>query len=76
MTLMDFLKVIEPVDDITIYGDREEEPLFKGRVLDVPWIFTDCEIKREEKEEPIHFYIYQNEFGTNSIMIVVNIIED
>ena len=79
MILKDLLEKIEPVGcDIVIWGRYDEDNyLFKGDISDVPWIYVDCEIRREDDEDqPIRFITEKNEYGVYKVIIIVFIIEE
>ena len=80
MLLKDFLENVSPIGcDITIWGQYDrEEPLFKGGLYDVPWIYTKCKIGYADgdTEPPIYLNIEKNEYGVDYTMIIANIIED
>lgn len=80
MTLRKWLKVIDPICDIVIWADYDnEEPIFEGSVFDIPWVWVDCEIGRGEnddsEDEPIYISKHINKYGVEMPLIVANIID-
>lgn len=77
MILKDWLKQIDPIVDVKIWG-VDDEPLFEGSALDISWTLVDYPIGRIEDngEEPIYFSTYQNKYGTTLPIIIINIINN
>lgn len=74
MKLKKWIKYMDSLTEVIIWGDDEKEPLFKGHVFCIPWYLIDLEIGRKDspKDEPI--YIYNDKEKNNAIM-VINVIE-
>ena len=77
MTLKKWLKYIDPIVDITIWTqDDDETPSYEGSVLDIPWTIVDSEIGRADPtdtDEPIYISITDKN-GLMCPKIVANII--
>lgn len=75
MTLKEWLKKIDLVIDVKIWGKDNEIPLFEGAAFDIPWTIVDFSIGRMENstEEPIYICTYKN--NVTLPMIVINVIE-
>ena len=76
MKLKKFLKLIDPISfDVRIFINNDEEPIFEGSALDIPWGFIDLKIGRidkSDKDEPIYFYHTEN----GDPACVINLIEE
>ena len=48
MKLIDILRLMAFDVDVIIYGEDDDEPLFKGGAHEVPWIFVNCELDNNE----------------------------
>lgn len=68
MTLYEFLKVFNGLDDIIIYHEDEgDTPVFAGSMLDVPFVWLDSTIiTRNEVEKYDGAYISQDLDGAES----------
>lgn len=77
MTLREWLKEIDLIIDVKIWGQDNEIPLFEGAAFDIPWTIVDFQIGRMEDstEEPIYICTYENKNNTIRPMIVINVIE-
>ena len=77
MTLKQWLKKIDLVIDVKIWGQDYDIPLFEGLAFDIPWTIVDFQIGRTDssKEEPIYICTYKNENNITLPMIVINVIE-
>jgi len=77
MTLRKWLKYVDPLVDIVIWSqDDDETPFYEGSVLDIPWTIVDSEIGREDPtdtSEPIYIST-TDEDGYVFPKIVANII--
>ena len=78
MKLKTWIKQIDPIVDVVIWGDSSTEPLFEGSMLNIPWHLVDLPIGRKNKadtDEPIYISIDKNEFGIEQPTITINVIE-
>ena len=79
MILKNWLKLVDPTSlHIRLFSQYDEENcLWEGSALDVPWIYIDKKISRIEDQdyEPIWFNIEQNEYGTKIVIATISIIE-
>ena len=67
MKLKKFLKMVDSVDDIILWSDREDtnDPLYKGCILYVPYYLLNRKIAHmEDGDKPICIVHYKNEYGT------------
>lgn len=73
MKLDDIIRHICPIESVVIYCDRENEPVYEGFLLDLPWYLLDYYLDSNEEYEAIHsFYNKEN----NSNGLVINLIEN
>jgi hypothetical protein len=74
MTLKEWLKPMDLVFEVSIWGS-DEEPLFEGPAFNIPWTIVDYKIgridKQDKREEPI--YIAVN--NVHLPKIVINVID-
>lgn len=77
MTLKEWLKKIDLVIDVKIWGKDDKEPLFEGTAFDIPWTIVDFQLGRMDnfKASPIYICTYKNEKNVTLPMIVINVIE-
>ncbi len=77
MKLKKFLKIMDPIIQVEIFNQIDEEPVFHGCLMDVPWGLANKEIGRADnsKEEPIFITERTNEYGVKLPCITINIIE-
>lgn len=79
MILRDFLKLVDPVGyNVRLFSQYDEdEPIWEGSPLDIPWVYAEKKIGRPDgdTEEPIWIYNKENEYGVTITIIVINIIE-
>ena len=79
MKLRDILEQIDPIGDIVIWteeNDEESGPEFDGSILDIPWLLVDCRLATKEENEgdpPIFISQHENKFGTKLPCIVANV---
>ena len=77
MTLKKWLKYVDPIVDIIIWSqDDDETPFYEGSVLDIPWTIVDSEIGRADPtdiDEPIYISTIDKN-GWVCPVIVANII--
>lgn len=75
MTLKEWLKPMDLVFDVVIWGSDDKEPLFEGPAFNIPWTIVDYKIgrvnKQDKKEEPI----WVNEYNVHLPKIIINVIE-
>ena len=79
MTLKEWLKPMDLIFDVTIWGKNDEEPLFEGPAFNIPWTIVDYKIGRtnkQDKEEPIFITTYTNEYKVKLPKIIINVIEN
>ena len=78
MKLKKWLKYIDPIIDVKIFGSDtpEDKPVFEGSMFDIPWSLVEHEIGRidGDEEEPIYICSHVNQYGTELPLIVINII--
>lgn len=74
MKLKKLIKYMDSLTEVIIWGDNEEEPLFKGCILYIPWHLIDLEIGRKNSPEDEPIYIY-NDKEKNDAIMVINVIE-
>lgn len=77
MTLKEWLKKIDLIIDVKIWGQDNEIPLFEGAAFNIPWTIVDFQIGRmdDSAEEPIYICTYKNKNNVELPMIVINVIE-
>ena len=87
MKLKKWLKQTDSMFDVVIWGDDENDPLYKGSALNIPWTIIDFEIGRKNDyeeddksafvtDEPIFIATYRNEYGTIMPLISITVIEE
>lgn len=77
MKLKKFIKQIDPIIDIVIWGSKHEHPLYKGSMFDIPKKIMKYKIGRiDSDEEPIYITIETNQFNVTLPIIIINVIED
>lgn len=88
MKLKKWLKQTDSMFDVVIWGDDENEPLYKGSPLDIPWTIVNLEIGRKDNykkeddksvfiaDEPIFITTYRNEYGTIMPLVSISVIEE
>lgn len=74
MKFKKWLKAVDPITDVRIYTQEEEEPVFEGSMSDIPWYLLDYSIGTESNEKPIYIITYRNEHKIELPMIVINLI--
>ena len=78
MTLKEWLKPMDLIFDVVIWGSDNKEPIFEGPAFNIPWTIVDYKIrqvKREREEEPIYITTYKNEYNVHLPKIIVNVID-
>lgn len=75
MKLIDVLHFMSFDVNVIIYGEDDEEPLFKGGAHGVPWIFVNCELNNNE-DGAIFTYHETNEYGVIIPYVIIYIIEE
>jgi hypothetical protein len=78
MILKNWLKNMDLIFDVTIWGKDDEEPLYEGEAFNIPWTIVDYPIGRmnNDKEEPIYICLHKNKYGVNLPKVVINVIEN
>lgn len=77
MTLKNWMKYIDPLIDVTIYGT--DQLLYKGPMFEIPWTLVDYPIRRREDtkedfdEKPIFICQETNEYNVTLPHIIINI---
>lgn len=77
MTLKKWMKYVDPIVDVEIYGS--DELLYKGPMFEIPWTLVDYPIGRNEdtkgdfNEEPIFIHQITNEYNVTLPCITINI---
>ena len=78
MKLKNWIKQVDSLSKVKIWGFDEEIPLFEGWIDEIPWTIVDYKIGRmntADTDEPIYISIYTNERGETMPIIVINVIE-
>lgn len=75
MKLIDILRLMSFDVDVIIYGEDDNEPLFKGGAHDVPWIFVNYELDSNE-DGAIFTYHETNEHGVIIPYVIIYIVEE
>lgn len=76
MKLKKWLKYVDPIVNVKIFGSNDDEPIFEGAAFDIPWQLVEHKIGRadDDKEEPIYICSYVNQYNVELPLIVINII--
>lgn len=53
MKVIELLRHLHYLEEIRFFFEDEEEPVFQGSVLDLPWIYADLELNDSENGEAI-----------------------
>lgn len=79
MKLKNWIKQVDSLSKVKIWGLDDKAPLFEGWIDEIPWTIVDYEIGRMNTtniiDEPIYISIYTNEYGAIMPLIVINVIE-
>ena len=81
MRLKDLLKVVDPIVDVDIWVDGDdEEPAFSGSMLDIPWTYLNYKIalpatKENKGELPIYITSHTNDHLVTLPIMVINLME-
>lgn len=77
MTLKEWLKKIDLVIDVRIWGQNDKIPLFEGAAFDIPWTIIDFPIGRTDDitAPPIWICTYKNEKNVTLPIIIINVVE-
>ena len=79
MKLKNWIKQVDCLSKVKIWGFDEEIPLFEGWIDEIPWTIADYKIGKMNTtnivDEPIYISIYTNEYGATMPLIVINVIE-
>lgn len=77
MKLKKFIKQIDPVIDVVIWGSKHEHPLYEGPMFDIPKKIMKYKIGRiDNSEEPIFIVTEINKHQVTLPIININVIED
>ena len=79
MKLKNWIKQVDSLNKVKIWGFDEKKPLFEGWVDEIPWTIINYKIGRMNTtniiDEPVYISIYTNEHGATMPLIVINVIE-
>lgn len=70
MRLMDFLNLIDEIDDIIIWFDDDMEadsPAYKGSILHVPYCLLKYKLAEGGDDKPVCLVHYENEYGHDMV---------
>lgn len=72
MTLKKWIKYVNSLEKVIIWGKDDEEPLFEGPVFEIPWTLVDCKIGSTDNicEESIHLA------DLSQPTLIINIIDE
>ena len=76
MKLKNWIKYVDSLNDIIIWGVDDKEPLFEGSVFEIPWTIVDYKIGRvnpEDTDEPIYVTRMDRD---GQPKIIINVIEE
>lgn len=78
MKLKKFIKQIDPIVDVIIWGSKHEYPLYKGPMFDIPKKIKKYKIGRvtDLDEEPVYIIVKTNRHNAILPIIIINVIED
>lgn len=80
MKVKQLLKVIDPIGvKVIIWGEDENDALWEGDLMDVPWWIAKLKIDNREDNglnEPISFYSYKNEYNVELVKMVIHVIDE
>ena len=76
--LKDIIKLIDPLSYVALWVNDEdwvddEEPAFKGTVMDIPWVYLDFYLYKDEKEDIYPLSPRITETGKD--LLVINLVE-
>lgn len=75
MKLKNWIKYVDSLDNVIIWGMDNKEPIFEGCVFEIPWTIVNYKIGRmnsKDGDEPI--YVARMEDGGQP-KIIINVIE-
>ena len=78
MKLKKWIKKIDPIIDVAIWGEEGNEPLYNGPAFDIPWSLINLQIRKKTEKnsnEPIYICTYKNNNNTILPLIVINVID-
>ena len=80
MKLKDLLKVVDPIVDVDIWTQYDEEkPAFSGSMLDIPWVYLNYKIGfpkgKNEDELPVYIATHTNKNGIELPCMIINLID-
>lgn len=76
MKLKNWIKYVDGLNDVIIWGVDDKEPIFEGSVFEIPWTIVDYKIGRtnpEDGDEPI--YVARMD-KSGQPKIIINVIEE
>lgn len=75
MKLKNWIKYLDSLDNVIIWGMDDKEPIFEGCVFEIPWTIVNYKIGRmnqKDGDEPI-FVTRMDDSGQPKI--IINVIE-
>ena len=75
MKLKNWIKYLDSLDNVIIWGIDDKEPIFEGCVFEIPWTIVNYKIGRmnpKDEDEPI-FVTCKKDNGQPEI--IINVIE-
>ena len=76
MKLKNWIKYIDGLNDVIIWGVDDKEPIFEGCVCEIPWTIVDYKIGKvnpEDTDEPIYITRMDRD---GQPKIIINVIEE
>ena len=75
MKLKKLINMFDSLGRIRIYSNEEEDPIYEGSILDIPWWIVEQPIAKEVNgDEPIHtWFSHDNTTGRTEGLLIVNI---
>lgn len=72
MTLKKWIKYVDGLENVIIWGKDDSEPLFEGSIFNIPWTLMNYKIGNTDNssEEPIHL------INLSQPTLIINIIDD
>ena len=73
MTLKKWIKYVDGLDNVIIWGKNDAEPLFEGCIFEIPWTLINYKIGNTDKnsDEPIHLVNL-----SNKPTLIINVIDN
>ena len=76
MKLKNWIKYVDSLDNVIIWGMDDKEPIFEGCVFEIPWTIVNYKIgrmnPRDEDESPIYVTHMDD---SSQPKIIINVIE-